>query len=553
MSINNTSPETLSEELDFGYGTERSPLDVDQYSIGERLHDEPFAEIALSLSGGGYRAAAFHLGTLDILYRSGLLKSVRVLSTVSGGTFTGLKYAVSAAEGDSFEKFYRECYSFLAETNVIGRSLRGLQDERSPFSGQMPSLIRSAANVYASPHMFGDRTFDALLDNTSSHLKEISFNATEFRTGNYFRFQRSESAGAIIGNRNLPVKKPVARMIRLADIAAASSCFPSAFEPIRFPDDFLWPQTVEQVRSSLGEKFSQSIALMDGGIYDNQGVDSVLNVYNREGNKVGLVIISDTSQRNVSFFEFKAEKKRGWLTLNVIHKLSWSFFFIANATVVILILGALSSIRKTGFRFFDIFFYVIPIVLSSLVTAAFLWLQRYYKEGKERISEMTTLEVWPYLKHLTVTELIDLINGRLKSLVALTASVFMKRVRGLIYRDISVNEKYRGRHLSNLIYDLDDTGKFNDSIVAKLAPTEQMRQFAVLAEDVATSLWVKGPADLKNLVACGQATTSFNLLRYILEERANQLVLTDSLERGIYDQVNGLWQELKANPHSLVR
>ncbi|MBP6979179.1 MAG: patatin-like phospholipase family protein, partial [Lentimicrobiaceae bacterium] len=58
----------------------------------------PFENLALSLSGGGYRAAAFHLGLLTYLSSvkwkdKSLLERVRILSTVSGGTFTGVCYA----------------------------------------------------------------------------------------------------------------------------------------------------------------------------------------------------------------------------------------------------------------------------------------------------------------------------------------------------------------------------------------------------------------------------------------------------------------------------
>src|SRR5688572_22837136 len=225
-----------------------------------RNNTQPFDEIALALSGGGYRAAAFHLGTLDMLYRLHLLQSVRVLSTVSGGTLTGLKYALSVAEGATFEEFYSRFYDFLTDTNVIGEGLGGLKSpSNSPFAGQMPSLIRSAAQVYASPKMLGNKTFGVILEDQTSHLREASFNATEFRTGNYFRFQRSASPKAVIGNRNLSVKRTVAEIIRLADIAAASSCFPSGFEPLRFPDDFLWPQSLEEIRGLLGERFTKCV------------------------------------------------------------------------------------------------------------------------------------------------------------------------------------------------------------------------------------------------------------------------------------------------------
>ena len=61
----------------------------------------PFGAIALSLSGGGYRAAAFHLGALDMLHRLDLLRDVTALSTVSGGTFTGMRYALSLKFGQT--------------------------------------------------------------------------------------------------------------------------------------------------------------------------------------------------------------------------------------------------------------------------------------------------------------------------------------------------------------------------------------------------------------------------------------------------------------------
>ncbi len=37
------------------------------------------APIAISLSGGGYRAAAFHLGTLAYLHRLNLLKNTNTI------------------------------------------------------------------------------------------------------------------------------------------------------------------------------------------------------------------------------------------------------------------------------------------------------------------------------------------------------------------------------------------------------------------------------------------------------------------------------------------
>ena len=54
--------------------------------------DESGAKIGLALSGGGHRAALFHLGVLARLAEVGLLRRVEVISTVSGGSILGALY-----------------------------------------------------------------------------------------------------------------------------------------------------------------------------------------------------------------------------------------------------------------------------------------------------------------------------------------------------------------------------------------------------------------------------------------------------------------------------
>ena len=58
-------------------------------------------QIALTLSGGGYRASVFHIGVLSYLYHlklddgTRMLDHVTVMSTVSGGTITGVNYLLA--------------------------------------------------------------------------------------------------------------------------------------------------------------------------------------------------------------------------------------------------------------------------------------------------------------------------------------------------------------------------------------------------------------------------------------------------------------------------
>ena len=63
-------------------------------------------KIGLALSGGGYRAAAYHIGTLRALNRLGILDKVDVISSVSGGSITAAYYALHKDNFEEFEKSF---------------------------------------------------------------------------------------------------------------------------------------------------------------------------------------------------------------------------------------------------------------------------------------------------------------------------------------------------------------------------------------------------------------------------------------------------------------
>ena len=52
------------------------------------------AKIGLALSGGGFRAALFHVGVLARLAELGILRRVEVISSVSGGSIIGALYYI---------------------------------------------------------------------------------------------------------------------------------------------------------------------------------------------------------------------------------------------------------------------------------------------------------------------------------------------------------------------------------------------------------------------------------------------------------------------------
>lgn len=75
--------------------------------------------IGLALSGGGYRAAAFHLGTFRCLQRLGILKNVDVISTISGGSLAGAYYALNCKKYDEFENGLKQALGKSVNLTVI--------------------------------------------------------------------------------------------------------------------------------------------------------------------------------------------------------------------------------------------------------------------------------------------------------------------------------------------------------------------------------------------------------------------------------------------------
>ena len=81
-------------------------------------------EIGLSLSGGGIRAAVFHLGVLRRLADEDLLESVAELSTVSGGSLVIAALLARAnmrwpSSSDYRDRFYSELRSLLTTTDLL--------------------------------------------------------------------------------------------------------------------------------------------------------------------------------------------------------------------------------------------------------------------------------------------------------------------------------------------------------------------------------------------------------------------------------------------------
>lgn len=512
--------------------------------------------IAVALSGGGYRAAAFHLGTFRFLHSIGVLDRIRALSTISGGTIFGAAYVKSLVDGESFPDFEKRFRAFLVGTNVIAKALDGLEKSRS-INGRTSkaSLIRAAANVY-DEHYFKGLKFADILD-SDIKIKDISFNTTEFRSGNAFRFQKGENV--ISGNNllRIPYESETNRNARIADIVAASSCFPSGFEPIRFPSDFAWPDSFgpEQVRKELGAKFSEEVPLMDGGVYDNQGLDSIDNIFDRAGKRCDLLLISDTDPRKDGYLETPIAKPSGFFTVRQIYIAVQAVMLLAFATLASIAYNLVST-GIEGSWFSLIFLNLIPLAFAALVFFGILLAKARISEALEEAEKSMEIRLWENLSGLRIGDAVEFAISRIRSLIAMSSSVFMKRIRDLGYAEIYSDEDTKNITIANQIYSLSkDPAKkrfqeesWSDFVdYDLLKPSDKQKEVAEKAREYGTNLWFldSDTENLDNLVKCGEATSCYTLLTFLLRYKKAELLPPNPRLRKIFDDALDRWKVLK--------
>ncbi len=223
--------------------------------------------IGLALSGGGSRAAAFHGGTLAGLDAVGLLASVDVVSTVSGGSVFGAAWVASLKRGEALGAFQSRLRAELGK-GFIARALLSWRTLALPFPGTTRTDLLAVAF---------DRIFYQGL--TLGGLPErplLCVNAAVLNTGQVGQFYRDgfRTAGRFLpGQRSVDL--PVARMtdFPLARAVAASAAFPIGLKPVslrrgrELPGDW-----------GAGTDLSglDALELTDGGVLENLGAESLL-------------------------------------------------------------------------------------------------------------------------------------------------------------------------------------------------------------------------------------------------------------------------------------
>jgi NTE family protein len=226
----------------------------------------PEPGMALCLSGGGYRAMVFHVGSLWRLYELGLLGKMRRFSSVSGGSiaagFLGLVWPkLSFDPGNIATDFIPHFVAplrALASTTIDTPALvKGLL-----FPGSLSDKVAAAYEK----HLFGKATLQDLPDQPRFVLT-----ATSLQSGALWRFSKPYMRDYHVGE----VLRPT---VGLAEAVAASSAFPPILSPARLKLDprAFTPSSGQDLQKP---PFTSEVMLTDGGVYDNLGLEPVWKRY----------------------------------------------------------------------------------------------------------------------------------------------------------------------------------------------------------------------------------------------------------------------------------
>ena len=226
----------------------------------------PQPGIALCLSGGGYRAMIFHLGTLWRLNQLGFLKKLARVSSVSGGSITAGVLALAWKDlgfnengvAVNFENLViNRLRKFANKTIDRGSILKGMVLPRRSISDQVAKAYRE--------HLFGNATLQNLpADNEGPRFV---INATNVQTKVLWRFSRPYMGDYRVGLIRNPTTE-------LAVAVAASSAFPPFLSPaqLQFELSEFDPGTVDV--NLKDDDYRTRVVLTDGGVYDNLGLET---------------------------------------------------------------------------------------------------------------------------------------------------------------------------------------------------------------------------------------------------------------------------------------
>ena len=546
--------------------------------------------IALAFSGGGFRAAAFSLGSLSYLNRlryqgSNLLHNVKFISSTSGGSITNLLYSAGVYEGEDFESFYQNESANITGQDLIGAAMNNLNNVHTAWKGR-PDKNVNLINAFSLEYdkMLKGREFSMFSDRSRNpHLEEVCINSTEFTNGYAFRFQSQKTdnplphENGLVGNKYIhyPANDiSTAGKIRLGDILASSSCFPSGFEPMIFPRDYttgtltrqeliqnlifktnaytLPPNHYNSTDLLKDKKFRQEpqFGIMDGGVADNQAIDAMSLAHARrlKDKRPGfdLFIACDVTSYFMDGYTLPVPSGKWYYKIP---------FNIARLFIILVFISIAAWCPFALVKFWNDWHWW--SIASVVVSAVFFIPGLMWVVGKisSIFSKKKSSGAWAVVfnkykstfTRMSLGTIRYLLLTRAKSIFILANDIYLKQIRRMYYNKIYGDPNFTGRIIHNAIYDLSrvnfpseaamsstppppTTDEGDTAISASPArPSEEMITVAEKARSMATTLWFDPNHEKENMknciIATGQFTLCYKLLKHVinLEEKDDDM------------------------------
>jgi predicted acylesterase/phospholipase RssA len=274
-------------------------------------------KVGLALSGGGLRASLFHLGVLAKLAELDLLRHVEVISCVSGGSIIGALYYLQLGRklmhgGKKSPDFYLDLVNTVKNRflQVVQKNIRTRVFENlwKNFRMILPSYSRTdrlaellERELYCDPSASQTTCLSSLDIQPDPEKSDFSprednwqrrdkvpilvLNAAALNTGHNWQFGAhwmGESPAGITSaiDKNARLRRlyyaeaPHLPQVGLGQAVAASAAVPVIFKPLELKNLYRKRAANPGPQGTVDEDLA--VQLVDGGVYDNQGIASLL-------------------------------------------------------------------------------------------------------------------------------------------------------------------------------------------------------------------------------------------------------------------------------------
>jgi NTE family protein len=210
--------------------------------------------LAAALSGGGFRATLAAVGALRLIADIGGLPDLKYVSSVSGGSIANGLLA------KAWPELRQHDFSVASFDQIITNPLVDQLSSNS-LKGALIKNVWRTLGTSTRTDLLADKLddwfFDGLrLDQLDPEVRWI-FSAANLRSGVRFTFERD-----VIGDYTIGLVPTGSHHTKLSLAVAASSAVPGNFAPV----------VLDGIKFPCG---SQPPTLLDGGVYDNTGLEAI--------------------------------------------------------------------------------------------------------------------------------------------------------------------------------------------------------------------------------------------------------------------------------------